>query len=113
MTLSSSIYYAGKPNPIQVSRQQEKSPKGLTIFAIIVCVILWASAFPAIRVALNGYTPTEVAFLRYIVASVVMTVYAIARRMPLPRVSDWSAIAVLQITFYFFCYLTHQLKISF
>ena len=91
MTLSSSIYYAGKPNPIQVSRQQEKSPKGLTIFAIIACVILWASAFPAIRVALNGYTPTEVAFLRYIVASVVMTVKDV----------NFIAIAALLITFYF------------
>ena len=62
---------------------------------MVSAILFWASAFPAISVALSAYTPTEVAFLRYIAASGVLLVYALVKRMPLPRSKDIPAIAFL------------------
>lgn len=70
MVSSSLIYHAGNSKPPQSNAHtQEHYPKALTIAAIVTSVILWASAFPAIRVALGAYTPAEVALLRYLIAS--------------------------------------------
>lgn len=44
-----------------------------------VTVVLWASSFPAIRLALRGYGPLELAALRYVVASAVLAVVMLAR----------------------------------
>ncbi|MGH2413487.1 MAG: DMT family transporter, partial [Brasilonema sp.] len=95
MVLSPVVYHASKHNPTQANfYNQENHPKGLTIAAVFFTVLLWASAFPAIRVALVAYTPAEVALLRYIVASSVLVVYAIINRMPMPRLRDLPLIAV-------------------
>lgn len=69
MVSSSSVYHAGKSKlPQSNCRTRQNAPKTLVITAIAATVLLWASAFPAIRVSLVAYTPTEVAFLRYLVA---------------------------------------------
>lgn len=81
------------PNPTH-ALAAEKRVKFLTLSAIFATILFWASAFPAIRVALTAYTPGEVAFLRYIVASVVLIGYAAIRRMPLPRLRDCPLIAL-------------------
>jgi drug/metabolite transporter (DMT)-like permease len=89
MVSASWVYQAGKPNvPSSNPRTQENRPKTLVICAIVATVLLWASAFPAIRVSLTAYTPAEVAFLRYLVASVALIVIAVIQRMPLPRLRD-------------------------
>lgn len=88
MVSSSLIYHASNDHPRPNSRTQENRPKALVIAAIIATVLLWATAFPAIRVSLTAYTPAEVAFLRYLVASVVLVVYAIVKQMPMPRLRD-------------------------
>lgn len=95
MVLISLSHTANQPNPnLPNSLAAEKRVKFLTISAIFVTILFWASAFPAIRVALTAYTPGEVAFLRYIVASVVLIGYAVIRRMPLPRLWDCPLIAL-------------------
>lgn len=48
------------------TRAAENRAKFLTFGAIAATVLLWASAFPAIRVALQAYTPIELALWRYI-----------------------------------------------
>jgi drug/metabolite transporter (DMT)-like permease len=88
MVLSSLVYRAGNRPPQSNSYTQENRPKALVIAAIVATVLLWASAFPAIRVSLTGYTPTEVAFLRYFVASIALMGYALINRMPMPRLRD-------------------------
>jgi len=60
--------------------------------AIAITVTVWAAAFPAIRAALSAYTPVHVALFRFLIASLVLGVYALATRMPLPRWRDWPAI---------------------
>jgi len=69
-----------------------------TLLAVVVTVIFWASAFAGIRVALLAYAPGHMALLRYLVASVVLAVYALATKMPLPRRRDLPMIALLGLT---------------
>ncbi|MDJ0568892.1 MAG: EamA family transporter [Pleurocapsa sp. MO_192.B19] len=96
MTLSAPIFQARNLNsPQSDSGELENRPKTLVIFAIVVAILFWASAFPAIRVALKAYTPTELAFLRYVTASVTLIIYALIKRMPLPRGRDIPVIAFL------------------
>ncbi|MEU1404900.1 DMT family transporter [Streptomyces sp. NPDC005728] len=49
-----------------------------TLLALAAAVLPWASAFPAIRVALRGYGAAELSFLRLAVASVAPAVVAAA-----------------------------------
>jgi drug/metabolite transporter (DMT)-like permease len=56
--------------------------------ALTICLILWASAFAAIRMGLRGFGPGELALLRFMIASVSLLVYAFITRLPLPAVRD-------------------------
>ncbi len=57
---------------------------------VVLCFVLvtWASAFAAIRVAVGDYTPGLVALIRYLVSSLVVAIYMIATRQPLPERRD-------------------------
>lgn len=71
--------------------------------AIGITVVMWASAFAGIRAGLRAYTPEHLALLRYLTASLVLAVYAVATRMPFPRWRDIPGIAlsgVVGIAFY-------------
>ena len=66
-----------------------KSPHSLrTALSLAVALLFWSSAFAAIRVGLRGYSPGELALLRFAVASAALAVYALAARLRLPRVRD-------------------------
>ena len=60
----------------------------LGLLAAAVTIVLWASAFAGIRVALEDYSPYSLALLRYLIASVVLGVYMAVRRTPLPQLRD-------------------------
>jgi drug/metabolite transporter (DMT)-like permease len=47
--------------------------------AISTTVVIWASAFVAIRAGLKGYSPTGMAALRFLVASAVLGIRAALR----------------------------------
>ncbi|MGI5835054.1 MAG: DMT family transporter [Chloroflexota bacterium] len=66
-----------------------------TIAAVFVTVATWASAFAGISAALNSYAPAHMAFLRYLLASLALGIYAAFIRMPLPRRGDLPTIFVL------------------
>jgi drug/metabolite transporter (DMT)-like permease len=71
--------------------------------AILITVCFWASAFAGIRVGLRAYSPEHLVLLRYLTASLVLAIYALATRMPLPRWRDLPAImmtGVIGIAFY-------------
>ena len=53
-----------------------------------VTVLLWSSAFPAIRVGLEGFTPYGLAAVRFALASAVLLVLALATKPGLPRSPD-------------------------
>ena len=71
------------------------SGRRLTLLAAGVTVIFWASAFPAIRAGLQAFSPFHLALLRYGIASIVLAVYALVTRMPLPRLRDLPSLALL------------------
>lgn len=61
---------------------------GRVFGAICVVLIIWASAFAGIRAGLESYSPGVLALLRFLVASSLLAVYALAVRMPLPALRD-------------------------
>ena len=67
----------------------QKSPwKPRTLAAAGVTLLLWASAFAAIRVGLRAYGPGPLALLRFLVASSVLGIYALLTRMRMPAARD-------------------------
>ena len=66
-----------------------------TLIALAVVLLFWSSAFAAIRAALVTYGPCELALLRFLTASTVLGIYALASRMRLPKLRDLPLIAVL------------------
>lgn len=66
--------------------------------ALLTTVVLWASAFVAIRAALGELGPGELAFLRYAVASVVMVGLVALTRPSLPPRGAWPRIIGLGLT---------------
>jgi drug/metabolite transporter (DMT)-like permease len=63
--------------------------------AAVVTVLFWGSAFAGIRAGLVAYSPTHVALLRFLAASLVMLVYAAFTRMRLPAWKDLPLIFIL------------------
>ncbi len=55
---------------------------------LVVTLLLWASAFAGIRVALHGYSPIEVAAFRYLIASIALGLLALTRGGRLPDRKD-------------------------
>jgi drug/metabolite transporter (DMT)-like permease len=64
-----------------------------TRFALGITIFCWASAFVGIRAALAGYSPTHLALLRYLIASLALAIYAGVKRMPLPAWRDLPALS--------------------
>ncbi len=62
------------------------------LLALGVTIVIWASAFAAIRAGLEGYSPGHLALLRFLVGSALLVLYATATRMPRPDRRDLPAI---------------------
>ena len=97
------------------SRQEKISIDFLIIMAIITTLIFWASAFAGIRVGLKAYSPENLVLFRFLTASLVLLVYAIITRMPLPERKDLPAIFFLGfigITIYHLALTFGELKVT-
>jgi drug/metabolite transporter (DMT)-like permease len=74
-----------------------------TLFALGAALVLWASAFAGIRAGLRAYSPAHLAILRFLVASLVLAIYAGIVHFRRPQMRDLPGIAVtgiIGITFY-------------
>ncbi|MFF2175937.1 DMT family transporter [Lysinibacillus sp. NPDC058147] len=65
------------------------------ISAHFITIILWASAFPGIRVALTAYSPEHISLLRLLVGSFVLIIIAVITKTPLPALKDIPIILLL------------------
>lgn len=65
-----------------------------TVLALATTLLVWSSAFVGIRAGLRGYSPGQVALLRYLVASAVLATYCALRGVALPARRDWGVIVV-------------------
>lgn len=70
----------------------KRTPDTGVLLALGVTVLIWASAFAAIRAGLEGYAPGHLALLRFLVGSALLAVYAFSTRMPLPARRDLPAV---------------------
>lgn len=78
------------------------STPGLWV-AVATTLLLWASAYAGIRAGLRGYSPADLATLRFLTASVVLAVYAGFAHFRRPKLSDLPGLilaGLVGITFY-------------
>jgi drug/metabolite transporter (DMT)-like permease len=59
-----------------------------------VCVI-WGTTYLGIRISLESMPPALMGGIRWLIAGTILTAYLVARRRPLPPVSQWGGIALL------------------
>jgi drug/metabolite transporter (DMT)-like permease len=80
---------------------EEKRDTSL-VLVLGVALVLWSSAFVGIRYAVRFYPPGSIALFRFLVASVLLSVYFYGTRgsRPSPRLSarDWAGFFVLGAT---------------
>jgi drug/metabolite transporter (DMT)-like permease len=74
-----------------------------TLVAVAFALVVWASAFAGIRAGLRAYTPANLAILRFLVASLVLAVYAGIAHFRRPELRDIPGLILtgtIGITFY-------------
>lgn len=54
----------------------------------IVAVLFWASAFPAVKYALDYFSPEGLMLFRFLIASAALLGYCAVKRVPFPRIRD-------------------------
>ena len=59
-----------------------------TLVALAFTLVVWASAFAGIRAGLRGYSPANLAILRFMVASAVLAIYAGIAHFRRPELRD-------------------------
>lgn len=97
------------------SRREKISIDFRIIMAIAFTLIFWASAFTGIRVGLKAYSPENLVLFRFLTASLVLLVYAIITRTPLPERKDLPALFFLGfigITVYHLALTYGELKVT-
>lgn len=73
------------------------------IVALIINVTFWASAFVAIRAAVQHYSPAQVSLFRLLISSAVLGIYSLLVKIRLPEKCDILPIAgaaLIGISFY-------------
>ncbi|PNY80681.1 DMT family transporter [Deinococcus koreensis] len=78
----------------------------LSLGAILVTIVFWASAFAGIRAGLEAFTPGHLTLYRFGVAALALGLYALVARIPLPPRDVLARIALLSfsgITLYHVC----------
>jgi drug/metabolite transporter (DMT)-like permease len=60
----------------------------VTIAAVAVTIVAWASAFPAIRAGLAAFGPLELGALRFAIAAVPAAIFLLLARPPLPALNE-------------------------
>jgi drug/metabolite transporter (DMT)-like permease len=74
-----------------------------TLVALAFTLVVWASAFAGIRAGLRAYSPANLAILRFLVASLVLAIYAGIAHFRRPELRDIPGLALtgaIGISFY-------------
>jgi drug/metabolite transporter (DMT)-like permease len=74
-----------------------------TLIALAFALVIWASAFAGIRAGLHAYSPANLAILRFLVASLVLALYAGIAHFRRPELRDIPGLVLtgaIGITFY-------------
>lgn len=65
--------------------------------AFAVTIILWGSAFPFIKLALQDFQATHLSALRLVIASVILLLIGAIKRVPLPDIQDVPLLMLLGV----------------
>jgi drug/metabolite transporter (DMT)-like permease len=82
---------------------ERTSIDGVTITAVLVTILAWASAFPAIRAGLQAFGPIELGAMRFAIAAVPAALFLVVTRPAWPSASDFLRLAaggILFVAFY-------------
>ena len=74
-----------------------------TLCALAFTLVVWASAFAGIRAGLRAYSPSNLAVLRFLIASLVLAIYAGVAHFRRPELRDLPGLAIsgaVGISFY-------------
>lgn len=66
----------------------KKRPQLAVVFAQCTCLVVWASAFPGIRMSLEAYSPDQLSLLRFLIGSALLVPVALLFRIRLPQPRD-------------------------
>ncbi|UQN07313.1 DMT family transporter [Deinococcus sp. QL22] len=94
--------------PVPPTAPARPSPAldSLSLAAILVTIVFWASSFAGIRAGLEAFSPGHLTLYRFLVASAALGIFALFTRIPLPPLPDLARIALLSfsgITLYHIC----------
>ena len=76
-------------------QSKEKQATAKTLTQTFLAIVFWASAFAGIRSALQNYSPWHLALLRFLLASGVLVVYSIVKKVKFPKLRDTPKIMLL------------------
>jgi drug/metabolite transporter (DMT)-like permease len=92
-----------------VASARVSRPDGRALAALALALVVWASSFPATRIALAAYPPGHLALARYSLATLILLAYCFIVRAPLPRRADLPALALTGLL----CGTLYQLGFNF
>ncbi|MET0532321.1 MAG: EamA family transporter [Microvirga sp.] len=81
------------------SASERSSIDGPITAAVIVTILAWASAFPAIRAGLESFSPVELGSLRFAIAAVPAALLLAVTRPAWPTLPDFLRLAVGGVLF--------------
>lgn len=77
-----------------------EAPSWLPLAAVAVTLLLWASAFVAIRHLGDDFSPGSLSLGRLLVGSLVLAPVALRRGLPSPTAAQWRSILVIGVLWY-------------
>jgi len=75
-----------------------QSKQSLIYLSALLAIFLWASAFPGTRYALQYYGPVSLMTLRFVTASLTLSIVGIIRKIRLPKLRDLPMFAISGIS---------------
>ncbi|WP_019009172.1 DMT family transporter [Deinococcus aquatilis] len=94
------------PLPPSAPARPSTTLDSVSLGAILVTIVFWASAFAGIRAGLEAFSPGHLTLYRFLVASAALGTFALVTRIPVPPLPDLGRIALLSfsgITLYHIC----------
>jgi drug/metabolite transporter (DMT)-like permease len=71
----------------------------VALVAAAATIIVWGASFTAIRIALTGLTPTEIAAARYVAAALPAAIFLVATRAVLPSRGEFFRLATISLLY--------------
>lgn len=72
-----------------------KKLRDTTFLSYLFTIILWGSAFPMIKIALNDFSAESLSAFRLILATIILLPFVIIKKLPTPELRDIPVIFIL------------------